>query len=74
MNESEASKKLREDSNALKVSCFNLLKILNTATPEELTRVGYRGMTNAEAMRVAFQHYIEQYKKLEMDFLKQFPD
>ena len=53
---------------------FSILQSLDRATPEELKYGGWRGMTNADAMRGAYQSCAARIEKLEEEYIKKYPD
>ena len=57
-----------------KLACYDYLKYLDRDNLEGLASSGYRNMTNAEAMRMAFKSSQRRLEKLEKDFLKKYPD
>jgi ABC-type oligopeptide transport system ATPase subunit len=65
---------LRKEIDRIKKNTFDYLRTLDRATPEELTYSGYRNMTNAEAMRKAYQNAVESIDKLTREHVRKYPD
>lgn len=74
MKEEEDLAVLKQKMQDEKLSTYDFLKYLERDTPEGLASSGYRNMTNAEAMRMAFKSSQRRLEKLEKDFLKKWPD
>ena len=57
-----------------KESTFDFLRTLDRATGHDLLTMGYRGMTNAEAMRRAYHNSQARIEKLTQAHVRKYPD
>lgn len=71
--EAQAVVELKAKIAAEQIRAWNYLRSLNRMDTRQLTDCGYRN-GNAEAMRKAFNDSVDRVNKLELAFLRAYPD
>lgn len=74
MNESESLTKLKDELREEKLVCFNYLRTLSRLTREELDNAGYRGRSNAEAIKMSLDQVVEEIELKVRRWEKANPD
>lgn len=69
-----ASETLLREIQTLKVNAFGYMRMLATATPEQLVVFGYRGQTNAEAVLSRLNTTAARIEDLTREFEAKHPE
>jgi hypothetical protein len=57
-----------------KLNTYDYLREIERASEQDLTMSGYRGKTNAEAMRAVYKNSLARIEKLTKAHVKKWPD